>query len=104
MSAATLGFIIGFLFGGLFGMIMLSVIITAGRADEREQKLYEEYLRRKRNFICLFEPIHGEFPNCDGNCWRCRYAYYEEPENRLSMNEVREAFGFPPVEQKEEDE
>ena len=75
MSSATLGFIIGFLFGGLFGMIMLSVIITAGRTDEREQKLYEEYLRKKR-----------------------------EEENRPTMNEVREAFGFPPVEQKEEDE
>ena len=106
MTSATLGFILGFIFGGLFGMIMLSVIITAGRADEREERLFEEYLKRKKNFICLYEPIHGEFPMCDGHCWGCSYADYdgEKEEDRPTMNEVREAFGFPPVEQKEEDE
>ena len=100
--SSTAGFIIGMFVGGLVVFVMMSVIITASRADEKEKRLFEEYLRRKRNFICLYEPIHGEFPKCDGNCWRCRYAYYEEPENRLSMDEVREAFGFPPVEKEDE--
>lgn len=72
MSAATLGFILGFLIGGLFGMIMLSVIITASRADEREERLFEEYLRKIRE------------------------------EERPTMNETREAFGLPPVEKEEE--
>lgn len=68
MSAAIPGFIIGFFLGGLFGMIMLSVIITASRADEREAKQFKEYMKSKP-----------------------------------TMNEVRETFGFPPVEQRGEE-
>ena len=47
MSAGILGFIFGFIFGGGFGMIMISLIITASEADEREEKLYQEYLKKK---------------------------------------------------------
>ena len=102
MTSATLGFILGFILGGLFGTIMLFVIITGGRADEREERLFEEYLKRKNNFICLYESMHGELPMCDGRCSVCPYAD-EREEKRPTMNEVREAFGFPPVEQREEE-
>ena len=47
MSAGILGFIFGFIFGGGFGMIMISLIITASEADEREERLYQEYLKKK---------------------------------------------------------
>ena len=47
MSAATIGFIIGFVLGVWFGCIALSIILTARREDEREAKLFEEYLRKK---------------------------------------------------------
>ena len=72
MSAATTGFIAGMFVGGLTVFVMMSVIITASRADEREERLFEEYLRKIRE------------------------------EERPTMNEIREAFGFPPVEKEDE--
>ena len=83
MSAATLGFILGFILGGLFGMIMLSVIITASRADEKEKRLFEEYLKEKRRvLICRYREEHGELPKCNGNCWGCDYADVERKEEK----------------------
>ena len=103
MSAATGGFIAGMFVGGLVVFVMMSVIITASRADEREKRLFEEYLRNKRRFICIYSDLFGELPNCDGRCWDCRFAYEQREEEKPTMNEVREAFGFPPVEQREEE-
>ena len=48
MSAATIGFIIGFVLGVWFGCIALSIILTARREDEREAKLFEEYMKQKK--------------------------------------------------------
>ena len=103
MSSSTTGFIIGMFVGGLVVFVMLSVIITAGRADEREERLFEEYLRNKRrSFMCVYSDLFGDLPNCDGRCWECRFAYEQGEEERPTMNEVREAFGFPPVEKEDE--
>ena len=102
MSSSTTGFIIGMFVGGLVVFVMLSVIITASRADEKEKRLFEEYLRNKRRFICIFSDLFGELPNCDGQCWGCRFAYEQREEERPTMNEVREAFGLPPVEKEDE--
>ena len=63
MSAGILGFIIGLLLGGLFGCIALSVVITAGRADERDAKLFEEYMKRKKEE----ENDHNNKGNNDNN-------------------------------------
>ena len=103
MSSSTTGFIIGMFVGGLTVFVMMSVIITASRADEKERRLFEEYLRNRRSrFICIFSDLFGELPNCDGQCWGCRFAYEQREEERPTINEVREAFGFPPVEKEDE--
>ena len=96
--SSTAGFIIGMFVGGLVVFVMLSVIITASRADERERRLFEEYYKGK--FICIYSDLFGELPNCDGQCWGCRFAYEQREEERPTINEVREAFGFPPVDRK----
>ena len=102
MSAATGGFIIGMFVGGFVVFVMMSVIITASRADEREKRLFEEYLRNKRRFICIYSDLIGELPNCDGQCRGCRFAYEQREDERPTINEVREAFGFPPIEKEDE--
>ena len=102
MSAATAGFITGMFVGCLVVFVMMSVIITASRADEKEKRLFEEYMRKKWRFICIYSDLFGEPPNCDGQCWECRFAYEQREEEKPTMNEVREAFGFPPVEKEEE--
>ena len=28
--------------------------------------------------MCLYEPIHGEYPDCDANCEDCSYYYIDE--------------------------
>ena len=53
--------------------------------------------------MCVYSDLFGELPNCDGRCWECRFAYEQREDEKPTMNEVREAFGFPPVEQREED-
>ena len=40
--SSTAGFIIGMFVGGLIVFVMMSVIITASRADEKEKRLFEE--------------------------------------------------------------
>ena len=45
--SSTAGFIIGMFVGGLVVFVMMSVIITASRADEKERRLFEEYLKEK---------------------------------------------------------
>ena len=81
MSAATAGFIIGMFVGGLTVFVMMSVIITASRADEKEKRLFEEYLKEKRRvLICRYREKHGELPKCNGNCWGCDYADVERKE------------------------
>ena len=101
--SSTAGFIIGMFVGGLTVFVMMSVIITASRADEKEKRLFEEYLRNKRGFICIYSDLFGELPNCDGQCLECRFAHDRREGKRPTMNEVREAFGFPPVEQRKEE-
>lgn len=27
---------------------------------------------------CMYEPIHGEFPTCSGNCSDCEYFYHDK--------------------------
>ena len=100
MSSATIGFIAGMFVGGLTVFVMMSVIITASRADEREKRLFEEYYKGK--FVCIYSDLFGELPNCDGQCWECRFAHDRREGERPTMNETREAFGFPPVEKEDE--
>ena len=79
--SSTAGFIIGMFVGGLIVFVMMSVIITASRADEKEKRLFEEYLRNKRrSFMCVYSDLFGELPNCDGRCWECRFAYEQREE------------------------
>ena len=47
ISSALIGFLIGFFIGVWFGCIALSIILTARREDEREAKLFEEYMKQK---------------------------------------------------------
>ena len=82
MSSATIGFIAGMFVGGLIVFVMMSVIITASRADEKEKRLFEEYLRNKRGFICIYSDLFGELPNCDGQCLECRFAYEQREEEK----------------------
>jgi len=27
---------------------------------------------------CMYEPIHGEFPTCSGDCSNCGYSYHDK--------------------------
>ena len=101
--SSTAGFIIGMFVGGFVVLVMMSVIITASRADEKEKRLFEEYLKEKRRvLVCRYREEHGELPKCNGQCWECYYADEQREEERPTMNEIREAFGLPPVEKEDE--
>ena len=96
MSSSTTGFIIGMFVGGLVVFVMLSVIITAGRADEREERLFEEYLRNKRrSFMCVYSDLFGELPNCDGRCCECRFAYEQREDEKTDHERSQGGIRIP---------
>ena len=37
--------------------------------------------------MCLFEPIYGRYPNCDGKCGKCNYNYLFKEDGEV--NEMR---------------
>ena len=74
MSTATVVFLIGMFIGGFIVFTMMSIIITASKADERDRILFNKYLRDKKYITCSYKDIHGELPKCKGQCWECFYA------------------------------